>query len=127
MHEVKAFMAFLASIGVLTFRADSVLLQDNTVMDADTLALKSGSPLPVVKTLLTVMTILTAPKSVVMEAVAEEAGMEDFFVAEVHDYSSDGITFTLYGFEGSVYQSFVSHLDLALMGGLVTDDGLPSN
>lgn len=115
MQEVKAFVAFLASIGVLTYRPDSVLLSDNSVMDEETLALKSGSPRDLVSAVLQVFAHLTSPKSVVMEAVAEDAGMEDFFVAEVSDHSKDGVTFTLYGFEGSVYKIFLNMHELALM------------
>lgn len=115
MQEVKAFVAFLASLGVISYRPTSVLLSDNSVMDEETLALKSGSSLRLVIGMLTVLTDLTTPKSVVMEAVAQDEGMEDFFVAEVSDFAADGITFTLYGFEGSVYRTFISHFDLGLM------------
>lgn len=115
MQEVKAFLAFLASLGILSYQPHQVLLHDNTVMDVETLALKSGQEKSLVEAVLLVMANLTTPKSIVMEAIAEEEGMEDFFVAEVSEYSFGAVEFTLYGFEGSVYKTSVGDEDIALM------------
>lgn len=115
MHEVKAFIAFLAGLNVLTYDLDGVTLANNDKVDAETLALKSGADAGLVNAVLKVFANLTAPKSAVMKAVAEAEGMDDFFVASISEYGAEELTFTLYGTLGSVYKTTVPVKDLVKM------------
>ena len=112
MSDTARILRLLGTLSVITYTPNEVTVATGRTVTADEIAAKAQTAPVLVTALLATLADLTSVGNKLMKARASELKMDDFFVASPTAFGEAGVVFTLYGEQGSVYETALFIEDL---------------